>query len=308
MLLVADQSHLPRQHAAGHRVSIGFAVYFVSSQLRTEAEADLQPRSARGGQPGRTATRSAARHLHAHRTPHRRPARSSRRRSTSADPPDRRADRRVTTSSRSAPICFASPDGAAGVLARDQRLRTGRRRVEGLHASGRTDGVLGVSVPWLARAPGSSRHAHRRVPARRRARRGASRHSTGADIAFAVDGEVRASSLPRAGPIDAGARWTRRRTPAHRHRRHRYTALVQAAGAPKSVGAAATNVPHGDRPALATERMRTLCADRDRLWRIVAIVTVAAGHCVSYGVARTVTRPLAPHHRSHARRSRRPAT
>ena len=56
-----------------------------------------------------------------------------------------------------------------------------------------------------------------------------------------------------------------------------------------------------------TERMRTLSAIQTGLG-VVAVVTVLLAVAVSYGVARTVTRPLATHHRSHARRSRPPAT
>ena len=118
---------------------------------------------------------------------------------------------------------------------------------------------------------------------------------TGADIAFAIDGEVRASTLgheAHAAPRGAPRRptWCR----ASMIGDIEYAALVKPLRAPRGRGVA-TDPPCRIAIVLRsrTERMRTLSAIQTGLG-LVALATVLLAVAVSYGVARTITRPLAP--------------
>jgi signal transduction histidine kinase len=118
---------------------------------------------------------------------------------------------------------------------------------------------------------------------------------TGADIAFAVDGQVRASTL---GPEVNGllsSLLSGGRVPRVEIASVEYTALVKPLPLPASMSIEAA-VPGEAPKALVlrsrTERMRTLSAIQKGLG-VVAIVTVLLAVLVSYGVARTITRPLA---------------
>jgi signal transduction histidine kinase len=118
---------------------------------------------------------------------------------------------------------------------------------------------------------------------------------TGADIAFAVGGQVRASTLgpefhAALAPLLSGGRMPRVQIADVE-----YTALVKPLPPPPSM--ALDSVEDSESPkALVlrsrTERMRTLSAIQTGLG-VVAVVTVLLAVAVSYGVARTITRPLA---------------
>lgn len=115
---------------------------------------------------------------------------------------------------------------------------------------------------------------------------------TGADIAFAIDGEVRSSTLgPEAHPRLA-ALLAADRIPRAMIGENEYAALITPLRAPSETESVNSAVPIAIILRSRSERMRTLSAIQTGL----AIVTVAAillAAAVSYGVARTITRPLA---------------
>ncbi len=117
---------------------------------------------------------------------------------------------------------------------------------------------------------------------------------TGADIAFAIDGEVRASTLGRdAHPQLAGLLGTPvepRVIIGSSEFAARVTPLEGEAGA--GAGPARAGAPLAIVLRSRTERMRTLSAIQTGLG-IVAVATILLAMAVSYGVARTITRPLA---------------
>ena len=116
---------------------------------------------------------------------------------------------------------------------------------------------------------------------------------TGADIAFAIGGQVRASTLgpefhDRLAPLLGGGR-----VPRVQIADVEYTALVKPLPPPAGV---ASDTPGSEAPkALVlrsrTERMRTLSAIQTGL-AVVAVLTVLLAGAVSYQLARTITRPL----------------
>jgi signal transduction histidine kinase len=116
--------------------------------------------------------------------------------------------------------------------------------------------------------------------------------STGADIAFAVDGQVRASTFAHpdrdvlVGLLNASqpSRIVIGET--------EYAALVKLLPTPKGIAASDAPAPKVIVLRSRTERMSTLSAIEAGLG-IVAVLTVLLAIAVSYGVARTVTRPLA---------------
>jgi signal transduction histidine kinase len=115
---------------------------------------------------------------------------------------------------------------------------------------------------------------------------------TGADIAFAIDGQVRSSTLgPQAQPqlatllhIDL--------VPRINIGDSEYAALVRSLPPASGALAAESSVPMVVVLRSRTERMRTLSAIQTGLG-VVAAATVLLAMAVSYGVARTITRPLA---------------
>jgi signal transduction histidine kinase len=113
---------------------------------------------------------------------------------------------------------------------------------------------------------------------------------TGADIAFAVDGQVRSSTFPAetyttlADLLDSTL--VSRTLIGDRE----YAALVRPLPAPAPPAGASTPVVIVLRS--RTERMSTLSAIETGLG-IVALATVLLAIAISYGVARTMTRPLA---------------
>jgi signal transduction histidine kinase len=114
--------------------------------------------------------------------------------------------------------------------------------------------------------------------------------ATGADIAFAVDGRVRSSTFP---PQDRGALaqlLTATLVPRTMIGDSEYAALVKPL--PMLAGERAGTSPVVIVLRSRTERMQTLSEIQTGL-AIVAAVTVLLSIVVSYGVSRTVTRPLA---------------
>ena len=115
--------------------------------------------------------------------------------------------------------------------------------------------------------------------------------STGADIAFAVDGEVRASTFAMADRDTLASLLGQTIVPRVMIGESEYAALVKPL--PALYGDRAT----GEAPVAIvlrsrTERMRTL-SDIQTGLAAVAAVTVLLAIAISYGVTRTVTRPLA---------------
>jgi signal transduction histidine kinase len=258
-------------------VSIGFAVYFVSSRLRSEAEADLRRDLAEAA------------------------SLVEQQRATLLD-----------TFTRSARLIADLPKLKAAIetgdvptiepIARDYQkqigydlIRVADRRGQVLAEIGGTQsGVLvvvrvpvsiGLQDPDLL---GTLTVGYLLNDERAEAFKA----STGADIAFAVDGQVRSSTFP---PPD----------------RHALVALLDATLVPRIViGDAEYTALVRPLPALdatntsaeppakmivlrsRTDRMRTLSAIEAGLG-IVAVLTVVLAAAISYGVARTVTRPLA---------------
>jgi signal transduction histidine kinase len=259
-------------------ISIGFAVYFVSSRLRAEAEAELQRdlvEAATLVEQQRvtlldTFTRTAR---------------------LIADLPKFKAAIETGDVPTIEPI---AKDYQRQVAADLFRVADARGRILAEIGGNKEGGVLqvvsvpvsiGLDVPDLL---GTLTVGYLLDDARA----AAFRASTGADIAFAVDGQVRSSTF---GAAD----------------RHILASLLEQTLAPRVpiAGAeyAALVKPLDDNaeghvaPALGpkvivlrsrTERMRTLSAIQTGL-TLVAVVTIVVAAAVSYGVARTVTRPLA---------------
>ena len=118
---------------------------------------------------------------------------------------------------------------------------------------------------------------------------------TGADIAFAVEGKVRASTLDPEFYAALSPLLTRGRVPRVQIGSVEYTALVKPLPPPRGMLVDAAGTSEAPRALVLrsrTERMRTLSAIQKGLG-VVAIVTVLLAVLVSYGVARTITRPLA---------------
>lgn len=115
--------------------------------------------------------------------------------------------------------------------------------------------------------------------------------STGADIAFSVDGHVRASTFAPEHRATLAGLIDQRVVPRVMIGDTEYTALVRPLPAP-----AMGFVPASDPVVIVlrsrSERMQTLSAIETVL-ALVAAVTVLLSIIVSYGVSRTITRPLA---------------
>lgn len=115
--------------------------------------------------------------------------------------------------------------------------------------------------------------------------------STGADIAFSVDGHVRASTFAPEHRATLAGLIDQRVVPRVMIGDTEYTALVRPLPAP-----AMGFVPASDPVVIVlrsrSERMQTLSAIETGL-ALVAAVTVLLSIIVSYGVSRTITRPLA---------------
>ena len=115
---------------------------------------------------------------------------------------------------------------------------------------------------------------------------------TGADIAFAFDGEVRASTLGPESHATLATLLAADVVPRTMVGDNEYTALVTPLRTPSDTGAMSSAVPLTIVLRSRTERMRTLSAIQKGLG-LVAMGTVLLAVVVSYTVARTITRPLA---------------
>ncbi len=115
---------------------------------------------------------------------------------------------------------------------------------------------------------------------------------TGADIAFAIDGEVRSSTLGAEAHSRLAALLTSDRVPRVMIGDSEYAALVTPLRPLSDAEPASSAVPLGIVLRSRTERMRTLSAIQTGLG-FAALATVLLAAAVSYGVARTITRPLA---------------
>ena len=115
---------------------------------------------------------------------------------------------------------------------------------------------------------------------------------TGADIAFAIDGEVRSSTLGRTAHSTLAGLLQADRVPRAIIGESEYAALVTPLLTSTPSGAADSAVPLAIVLRSRTERMRTLSAIQTGLGIVAALTIVLAG-AISYGVARSITRPLA---------------
>lgn len=115
---------------------------------------------------------------------------------------------------------------------------------------------------------------------------------TGADIAFALDGEVRSSTLGHDAHPRLAMLLNADRVPRVMIGNSEYAALVTPLRARSDANADASAVPLAIVLRSRTERMRTLSGIQTGLG-IVALATLVLAVAVSYGVARTITRPLA---------------
>ena len=114
--------------------------------------------------------------------------------------------------------------------------------------------------------------------------------STGADIAFAVDGQVKASTFPPADRAALATLLSARVVPRVMIGDREYTALVKPLATPGGVTPASNAIVVVLRS--RSDRMQTL-SDIETGLIIVAAVTVLLSIIISYGVSRTITRPLA---------------
>ncbi len=119
------------------------------------------------------------------------------------------------------------------------------------------------------------------------------RRLTGADVAFAFAGDVRASSLPVAA-VPAVTAWfnDEPRTAVLRLGGEDYSALASPLARHDGAAGAAGVAPHAIVLRSRTERMRTLGTIRAALGG-VALATVALAAVLSYTLASSVARPLA---------------
>ncbi|HXG89680.1 MAG TPA: ATP-binding protein [Vicinamibacterales bacterium] len=115
---------------------------------------------------------------------------------------------------------------------------------------------------------------------------------TGADIAFAIDGQVRSSTLGADAQTRLEALLSSELVPRTMIGDSEYAALIRPLAGPPGVTAEGGAVPLAIVLRSRTARMQTLSAIQKGL-ALVAAVTVLLAMAISYGVARTVTRPLA---------------
>jgi signal transduction histidine kinase len=115
---------------------------------------------------------------------------------------------------------------------------------------------------------------------------------TGADIAFAFDGEVRASTLGPESRATLANLLKADVVPRTMIGDNEYAAVIKPLRPPSDSEAASSAVPLTIVLRSRTERMRTLSAIQTGLG-LVAMGTVLLAVVVSYTVARTITRPLA---------------
>jgi signal transduction histidine kinase len=257
--------------------SIGFAVYFVSTRLRAEAEAELQ----------RDLTEAASL-------------------------VDQQRAMLFDTFTRTARLIADLPKFKAVVetrhpatvepIARDYQDQVGSDMFRVTDADGRVLAEIGgsrsgvlqvVSVPITIGLDPPQLLGTLTVGYLLNDERAATfKALTGADVAFAIDGQVRSSTLPRGEHHRLEAMLGTDVVARTIIGGNEYTALVKPLPIPAGEESAHAAVPMAIILRSRTERMRTL-SDIEKGLGIVAAVTVLLAVAVSYGVARTVTRPLA---------------
>ena len=118
---------------------------------------------------------------------------------------------------------------------------------------------------------------------------------TGAEVAFALDGQVRASTIDRQFHDQLAALVNVERVPRVEIADIEYTALVKLLPPPPAMRANPSSPSEPPKAVVLrsrTERMRTL-SDIQTGLAVVAVVTILLAVAVSFGVATTITRPLA---------------
>ena len=116
--------------------------------------------------------------------------------------------------------------------------------------------------------------------------------ATGADIAFASDGQIRSSTFAPADRETLAGLLNVEMAPRTIIGDNEYTALVRPLPSPEDGNVPGSYAPVAIVLRSRTERIRTL-SDIETGLAIVAAVTVLLAIAISYGVSRTVTRPLA---------------
>jgi signal transduction histidine kinase len=284
--------------------SIGFALYFVSSQLRSEAEAELQ-----------RDLRDAAALVEQQRTAlfdtFTRTARLI------ADLPRLKAALETKDAPTIEPIAadyqqqsgsdlFLLTDPAGHALAALGGIPDSIARVADAPAVSRARGGLSAAAFWphpkgvlqVVSVPVTIGLDRPEVLGTLtlgylldHARAASFKAVTGADVAFAIDGAVRASTLaPDALPSLESLLGTEL-VPRTMIGDSEYAALVRALHAPQGAEGSGSAVPIAIVLRSRSERMRTLSAIQTGLG-LVALATFILAAALSYGVARTVTRPL----------------
>jgi signal transduction histidine kinase len=256
-------------------VSIGFAVFFVSTRLRAEAEEDLQRDLAEAASLVEeqraslldTFTRTAR---------------------LIADLPKFKAAVETGDPPTVAPIARDYQDQAGADLFRVEDA-DGRVLAD---IGGSESGVLQVvSVPVSIGLDRPEQLGTLTIGYLLDDDRAAAfKAATGADIAFAVDGEVRSSTFPTQDRGTLALLLNATLVPRAIVGDSEYAALVKPL--PMLAGERAGSSPVVIVLRSRTERMRTL-SDIQAGLGIVAAVTVLLSIVISYGVSRTVTRPLA---------------
>jgi signal transduction histidine kinase len=257
-------------------VSIGFAVYFVGSRLRAEAEEDLQRDLA-----------EAANLV-------------EQQRATLLDTYTRTALLIADLPKFKAAVETGDPPTVAPI-ARDYQQQVGSdlfrvQDPEGhvlAEIGGTQSGVLQVvNVPVTIGIDRPEQLGTLTVGYLLDDERAAAlKASTGADIAFAVDGQVRASTFAAADRTTLAGLLTQSVVPRVMIGDSEYTALVKPLSAP-AAAAMASPAPVMIVLRSRTERMQTL-SDIEAGLAIVVAVTVLLSVLISYGVSRTIARPLA---------------
>ena len=215
----------------------------------------------------------------------------------------RPADRHRASRTRCWPKSSSPRGSATGVVRRDARRHSRRRRPGGelllaaarRHPAGRHRADLDRSA--AARDP---RDAERRLQPRRPGG-GALRSLTNSDIAFGIDGTIRASTLPPDAVARALSRSCRAMASGNgsRSARQEYIAKTRALSATltrrqtrKPADAAPARRGQGHHPALAHASASGFLNPLHRRLAVIAVVAVLAATLLSYAIARTVTRPL----------------
>ena len=203
--------------------------------------------------------------------------------------PSRGSGRRRSAGARRRPAGDARPSPA------------GRPRRSGPSAGGLLRGGDGAHLHRPAE-PGDPGHAQRRLRASTTRWPRASRALTESEIAFALDGRVQAATLPAARlPRAWQSCWTAGTVAAAPGRRRVRGPRAALASLARPRAAPAGGRADGADPALAHEAAELPAPAAHGAWPAPRWWPWPLATLLSYAVARTVTRPLARHHRHHAR-------